>query len=169
MTQLTYYFSTPSDLLGKLRRDYVRLSAAVQSRSHEKIADCVFDFSNTGYSLIDWLKKNSSNKLLPIDVENHLKSHPVLQACRDMCNANKHYEITKYTPIATTVYASATASSSISNSWLIEGSGIILEFDPDQPFRVKILLSNGNKFEILDFGREVLQAWDVFFSIYEIK
>lgn len=162
MTQLTFYFSSPHDLLAKLQRDYTRLSDAVSTGDKEKIADCVFDFSNTGYSLKDWLKKNTNTKFSGADVDKYVKENPALDACRDICNSNKHYLITKYIPLAKNVYASVAETTSVSFS--MPGSGVALESEPNQPFKVKVLLSDGTKFEVLDFGQRVIDAWDAFIS-----
>lgn len=162
MTKLTFYFSSPHDLLAKLQRDYTRLSDAVSTGDKEKIADCVFDFSNTGSSLKDWLKKNTNTKFSGRDVENYVKANPALDACRDICNANKHYVVTDYVPLASNVYASATETTSVPFS--MPGSGVALESEPNQPFKVKVLLSDGTKFEVLDFGQRVINAWDAFIS-----
>jgi hypothetical protein len=164
MTTLTFYFSTPGDLLAKLRRDYERLCDAVSTGDQEKIADCVFDFSNTGYSVKDWLKQNANSNFTPADVEQYVKESRALDACRDMCNANKHYVITRYVPITGNVYTSASDVSSASLSLPIDRTGVALESEPDQPFKIKVLLSDGTKFEILEFGRNVIDVWDTFIS-----
>lgn len=167
MTQLTFYFSSPCDLVAKLRRDHTRLSNALSTGDKEKIADCIFDFSNTGYSLKEWLKENTNTNFSPRNVEDYVRETPALDACRDICNANKHYRISNYVPLASNVYASATATTSAPFS--VPGNGLALETEPDHPFKVKVLLSDGTKFEVLDFGQKVIDAWDAFISAKDVQ
>lgn len=162
MTRLTFHFSTPRDLLAKLGRDFVRLNEAVESGDKERIADCIFDFANTGYSIKEWLKADAPDNDAKNDVEQHVNDNPALSACRDVCNSNKHYTITHYIPLAQDVYASATGTGTIAAPLSISGVGI--ETDPAPAFRVKVLLSTGAKYEVMQFAESVLEAWQAFFS-----
>ena len=162
MSQLTFHFTTPSDLLAKLRRDLSRLSNAVAAKNKELIADCLFDFANTGYSIKDWLKANTNATFAPGDVEVHVKTTRVLDACRDICNANKHYTITHYSPITGDVYASVTATAIA--PIVLPTNGVALEASQEPEFRVKVLLTDGSKYEVTDFAAQVVTAWERFFA-----
>ncbi|MDP3841707.1 MAG: hypothetical protein Q8Q81_03815 [Oxalobacteraceae bacterium] len=81
----------------------INIGSPVSAGDQEKIADCLFDFANTGYSLKDWLKECAS--FSKAAVEDYVKKNPPLDACCDICNANKHYVITKYTPVTDNVSA----------------------------------------------------------------
>ena len=164
MTQLTFHFAKPRDLVLKLQRDETRLKDAALSGDREKIADSLFDFSNTGYSVKEWLKANSNSSFTEDDVELYVKDTPALDACRDICNANKHYILTRAVPMANAVYESV--SESMSAVLSLSGSAVRLESDDAPVFRVKVLLSNGSKFEVTDFAREVIEKWTIFLTRY---
>ena len=152
-----------TDLFENLRRDHARLGDAIAAASLERIADALFDFSNTGYSVKDWLKAHASGSFSPDDVEAYVKATAVLDACRDICNANKHYAITRYVPSTNAVYASI-SSTTMGSPLPASGSGVALETDPHPSFRVKVLLTDGTKFEVIEFGAKVVGAWEAFLS-----
>ena len=160
---LTFYFSKPIDLLDKLRRDKTRLQTAVTSCDMQQIADDLFNFSNTAYCIKDWLKKNSNGKFSDRDVEAHVKAHSVLDACRDICNANKHYTV-NYVPITEDVYVSASGASSMAVPG--QSTGFSLEASTTPEFKVKVLLKDGSKFEVINFADQVVSRWEEFFKNY---
>ncbi|RJF99150.1 hypothetical protein [Noviherbaspirillum saxi] len=162
MANLTFYFSKPSDLLEKLRRDCARLCSAVSVNDQEKIADCLFDFASTSYSLKDWMIKFVKVASPKEYVEKYVKNNAALDACRDICNANKHYVITNYTPITDTVYASTTSATSLSIT--VPGSGVPLELDPNLPIRIKVVLTDGTRYEVCDLCQQAIDAWATFIS-----
>lgn len=158
---LTFHFATPGDLLAKLKRDLARLNDAVSTGDREPIADCLFDFTNTCYSIKDWLKANTNARFSPTDVEDYVKDTQVLDACRDICNANKHHIITCYSP-TDNVYESLTANPVAAPPF--PRSGLGLEASPQPDFRVKVLLTDGTKFEVTDLADRVVRKWERFFS-----
>ena len=160
MASLTFYFDGPNDLLGKLRRDHARLRDAVSAKSKQAIADCLFDFANTAYCIKDWLKRNAAGRFSVQEVEKYMETNPVLNACRDICNANKHYTL-RYAPVIKDVYASVTATAEAEMAF--ERSGVALEED-EAPFRVKVLMADGSKYEVLEFGEAVVTLWAGFIS-----
>jgi hypothetical protein len=162
MSKLTFHFSTPKDLLDKLSRDLLRLESAASTYDKQKIADCLFDFCGTGHAIKDWLKENCTASFLPGDVETYVTSTAVLSACRDICNANKHYTITRYNPSTGDVYVSASAVTVTAMS--LPAGGIGLESDEKPTFRVKVLLKDGAKYEVAEFARLVFDAWTHFFT-----
>lgn len=164
MTQLTFHFAKPRDLVLKLHRDEMRLKEAASSGDREKIADSLFDFSNTGYCVKEWIKANSNGSFTGKDVEKYLGGTPVLDACRDICNANKHRNLTLSVPMANAVYESA--SGTMSAILGVSGSAVRLEDDNAPDFRVKVLLTNGSKFEVTEFAREVIEKWTIFLTRY---
>lgn len=159
---LTFHFSRPSDLLAKLSRDQARLQLALASRDTQQIADSVFDFANTAYCIKDWLKENTNGTFQGNDVEAHVNALPVLSACRDICNANKHYIVTKYVPITQDVYVSASGVSSMAVP--DQSAGFHLESSTAPEFKVKILLKDGSKFEVSDFAHQAVAGWETFFK-----
>ena len=161
---LTFYFSKPDDLLAKLRRDQARLLATISSRNMQQIADSLFDFANTAYCIKDWLKENTNGAFQGSDVETHIRVLPVLSACRDICNANKHYSVTNYVPITQDIYVSATGVSSMAVPG--QSVGFPLESTTTPYFKVKVLLTDGTKFEVSDFAGQVVSGWETFFKRY---
>jgi hypothetical protein len=162
VSTLTFHFSRPRDLLEKLSRDLVRLDSAASTYNKQEIADSLFDFCGTGNAVKDWLKENCSSSFQPDDVENYVRSTPSLSACRDICNASKHFTITRYTPTTGAVYASASATTM--TAMQVPAAGLGLESDPTEKFRVKVLLKDGTKYEITELARLVLDAWERFFT-----
>lgn len=167
MSRLTFHFTTPRDLLAKLRRDLSRLNTGVSAGNRELITDCLFDFANTGYSIKEWLKRNTNVSFTVGDVEAYVKATPVLEACRDICNANKHYTITHYSPTTGNVYASVTAAAVVTIT--VPTSGLGLEASQQLGFRVKVLLTDGPKYEVTEFGAEVVKAWESFVAAKGIQ
>jgi hypothetical protein len=110
----------------------------------------------------DWLKANCTASFLPEDVETYMTSTAVLSACRDICNANKHYTINRYNPSTGDVYVSASAVTVTAMS--LPASGVGLESDEKPTFRVKVLLKDGAKYEVTEFARRVLDAWAHYFT-----
>ena len=162
MSTLTFHFSKPRDLLDKLSRDLLRLESSASACNEQQIADCLFDFCGTGYAIKDWLKENGTSAFGPTDVEKYLSSTPVLSACRDICNACKHYTITRYAPNTGDVYASAGPATVTALSQ--PASGVGLESDTKPKFRVKVLLNDGTKYEVTELAKLVLEAWSKFFA-----
>lgn len=158
---LTFHFSTPRDLLAKLSRDLQRLENATSSHKIENIADCLFDFANTAYSLKDWLKENTNDMFPRADVETYLQNEPALTACRDICNANKHYRITNYTPKTKDVFISS-SDSTVQSELDHSSSGFELESTISPTFKVKVRLEDGTKFEVVDLARKAVTAWNDF-------
>jgi hypothetical protein len=161
MGSLTFHFSTPTDLLEKLSRDYSHLETAASACNEQQIADCLFNFCGTGYAIKDWLKENRTSSFKAQDVEQYVQATPALCACRDICNAYKHYTITRYIQSTGDVYASATAVTMIAVD--VPASGIGFESDAAPKFRVKVLLKDGTKYEVTELARLVLDAWRKFF------
>lgn len=162
MSTLTFHFSRPRDLLEKLSRDLVRLDSAASTYDKQQIADSLFDFCSTGYAIKDWLKENCNGTFQPNDVEHHIRSTPALGACRDICNASKHFTVTRYTPSIGDVYASASAVTVMAMP--VPVAGVRLESEPTEMFRVKVLLKDGTKYEVTELARLVLDAWEQFFT-----
>ena len=161
MSSLTFYFSGPRDLLAKLARDELRLEHAASAYDKQLVADCLFDFCGTGNAIRDWLKKHDSSAIKQQDVETFFKSSPVLKACRDICNSNKHRTLT-YSPSTQDVFASATAVTSVAVD--LPAGGVALESEESPKFRVKVLLNDGTKYEVVEFAKLVLNTWQAFFA-----
>jgi hypothetical protein len=82
---LTPGLSSAVDLFRKLQRDVARLD-------HEVTNDQFFNLVITGYSLIDWVKNDSSLPAAARTAEEIalLCKEPWLKVCGDLANASKH-------------------------------------------------------------------------------
>src|SRR5690606_18579524 len=82
---LNYGFVNSKKLFEKVKRDRNKLYDSIISQDPERISDAVFNFSVTGYHIKDWLKSEGIT-----DVEQYIKSKPMLRLCADICNGSKH-------------------------------------------------------------------------------
>lgn len=85
---------TAVDLFHKLLRDAERLNAEVTS-------DAFFDFVDTGYSLIDWIRNDpaipeSAKTKAELDI---LYEAPWLKVCGDLANSSKHFTLIRRRPV----------------------------------------------------------------------
>ena len=79
--------NSATELFQKLKRDACRLHDEVTS-------DRFFDFVVTGYSLIDWVKKDTE---ISIDAQILYDDH-WLKICGDLATAAKHFELDRREP-----------------------------------------------------------------------
>jgi len=168
MTKLTFHFESPRDVLAKLERDLERLHTAVRSNSKIEIADAFFDLANTGYCIKEWLKKNTNANFTEQDVETYIESNIVLDACRDISNANKHFTLKeKRIPKAKVSKVTLSSSSAIQHAPMKELGEAPLYLEPPR-YHVKVILSDGAKYEITEFGRTVVNSWKSFYAAKKI-
>jgi hypothetical protein len=159
---LTFQLQTPRDALAKAKREFAGLQAAVAAQDLTRIADCLYNFSVSVYHVRDWLIQGVLPGCPKSSVEAFVKATPALMACRDLCNASKHRRITQYVPITSSVLTSATS--------------FVLTTTPPKPtlqstaapFRVKVKMVSGQKFDVLTLGSDALAAWNSFFSQHGI-
>jgi hypothetical protein len=93
---LAKVYSQASELLAKARRDRDALRAAADAGDMRRLRDEVFDFSVTAYHVRDWVK--SLHPHLESHVVSLFSSNRMLQACRDIANSNKHFELDVTSP-----------------------------------------------------------------------
>lgn len=137
------------DLFRKLQRD-------AQLLDQEVTSDRFFNFVVTGYSLIDWVKEDSS---LPAAARTDeairaLYDSPWLRVCGDLATASKHFVI-KYREPVTTSATSTTAYGQGRYGKGVYGVG-------EESIEVEI--SDGGKWAALEFATGVIQAWLEFFK-----
>ena len=82
---LRYGLRSAADLFAKLRRDSAALEAEVSS-------DLTFNFVVTAYHLKEWIASDPSIEVDPTKLERIARSK-WFQACRDLANASKHFEL----------------------------------------------------------------------------
>ena len=140
-------------LIRKLEREKSRAEEALSAQEFPDLADALFNFSVTAYHIKDWLIMK--NGLDAEEVHNYLKSVPVLQACRDLCNSKKHFEITRYKPGEVTVGSAITEI----NAVVPNENG-----DLDVYGKADIWVDLGNEvaYRVVDFMETVLKEWQKF-------
>jgi hypothetical protein len=146
-------FSSLHDVFDKLRRDKATLDDEVTS-------DALFNFVITGYSMIDWVKKDPS---IPVSA----KANSVVQAlyndrwlkvCGDLATAAKHFSLTSRIPIT----GSTTSKRGFGvGRYDAGGYGAGEE-------SIEIKLNDGTIYNCLDLVKGVVSTWDTFFSTHEI-
>lgn len=143
---LTFGLQTPRDLLEKLKRDAVLLDEEVTS-------DRFFNFVVTGYSLIDWVKNYIPSLKKHADA---MRRNHWVGICGDLANAGKHFKLER--PIS----PASSAESKLGGwggRWGKGGWGTGEEV-------ITITLSDGTTLGGLDLVKNVLAAWDGFFSTH---
>jgi hypothetical protein len=94
---LTANFTSFHHLHEKLLRDHDRLT-------DEVTGDAFFDFTVTGYSLIDWVKKDPAVPLAASSSVTELYEDRWLKVCGDIATGMKHFTLEKRTPITASVH-----------------------------------------------------------------
>lgn len=153
---LTYGFLSARSLYEKLKRDAEALDEEVNS-------DRFFNFVVTGYSLIDWVKKDPS---VPEEAQTAAKNFykdinhdqwKWIKRCRDLANASKHFTL-NYPPITSSVTSE-------------QGFGIARwgrgRFGLGEE-RIEVQLTDGSSFDCLELVEGVMNTWNDFFSRHRI-
>ena len=153
---LTYGLLSARSLYEKLQRDAEALEEEVNS-------DRFFNFVVTGYSLIDWVKKDPS---VPQKVQTAAKNiykdinHDQwkwIKRCRDLANASKHFTL-NYPPIT----SSATSEQGFGQGRYGRGGFGLGEES------IEVTLTDGSNFDCLELVEGVMKTWNDFFSLYGI-
>ena len=150
---LTFALVSINDLYKKLQRDAVALNTEITS-------DGLFNFVITGYSMIDWIKKDPtvpSTAKTPAAIQN-LYSDRWLKVCGDLATASKHFTLDRRAPIT----SSATSLSGFGMGRYGKGGYGVGEED------IEICLNDGTNFHCQDLVQGVLASWQAFFSIHQI-
>ena len=150
---LTYGLSSVRDLFAKLQRDAAALDEEVTS-------DRMFNFVVTGYSMIDWVKNDSS---VPATAKTAsaikgLYNDKWLKVCGDLATASKHFTLTSRVPIT----ASATTAQGFGVGRFGKGGFGVGEES------IEVHLNDSTTFHCLDLVNGVVGAWQAFFSAHGI-
>ena len=156
---LTFRLETPRDALAKAGREFAALQAAVAAQDETRVADCVYNFCVSVYHVKDWLTEGSPPACASSVVEVFIKGTPALLVCRDICNASKHKRIRKYVAVASSVLTSAPTS-----FFVVTPPAPSLTRITGSPFRVKVKMADGQKYDVLAVGSDALAAWEAFFA-----
>ena len=148
---LTYGLSSARSLYEKLQRDAEALEEEVNS-------DRFFNFFVTGYSLIDWVKKDPSVPQTAQTAVNDIRDDQWIKTCRDIANASKHFTLN---------YSNPTTSSVTSEQGLGVGRYGLGGFGLGEE-RINVTLTDGSSFDCLKLVDGVMNTWKNFFSLYGI-
>lgn len=151
---LTPGLTSAVDLFHKLQRDVGRLNNEITS-------DDLFNFVITGYSLIDWVKHDTS---LPAfartsDEIDRLHKEPWLKVCGDLATASKHYTLTRRKPVV----ISAESQRGFGVGRFGQGAYGVGEE------AIEIRINNNSEWTALEFACGVLQAWLQFFERHGVQ
>ncbi len=144
-------FNTPRDLLEKLKRESARLEQKANG-------DNLFNFVTTAWHLgADWLRKGPAKLSPTMEVDRLiLVKNPLLQICRDINNASKHFTL-NYMPATTDI---------IHHPPAIFGEAV-LGLSRFGDTRGTYTFVAGNKEYDLDIWRAgVIQLYEVYFQKY---
>ena len=150
---LTFGLATARDLFAKLQRDS-------QALDDEVTSDRLFNFVVTGYSMIDWIKRDPSvppSAKMPAEIQS-LYDNQWLKVCGDLATAVKHFKLTQRVPV--------TAATSASQGFGVGrygkgGFGVGEE-------SIEVQLNDGTIFHCLDLANGVLSSWQSFFAVHGI-
>lgn len=146
---LTYGFNSPRDLFDKLERDAKLLDKNISG-------DLFFNFVVTAYSLLDWVKNDTSTPVAAAIAAPNLYANCWIKICGDIANASKHFTLTRKIPITQRVD---------SNSGFGVGRYGVGAWGIGEE-EIEIELTDGTKISSLHFVNEVLQVWRNFFFTY---
>jgi hypothetical protein len=161
---LNFLFSSPKHILDKAKRDLKALEDAISMQDKMLIGDSLFNFSVTVTSLKDWLKAHPSKAFTNQDVENFFEQSAALNSFKDIANAHKHREITRYVPATDDVSASAMPMHSYAMS-LDTPPHFIESSEPR--FKVKIVRGEA-RYEIVALGSQALDECAQFLQQHKV-
>jgi hypothetical protein len=144
------YGSTRS-LLKKLEREVARAVVALEAQCFPDLTDALYNFSVTAYHIKDWLIMQTG--ISDTEVHSFISSVPVLQACRDICNVKKHFEITRYKPGEVSIGATLTEITHISPN---EEGGMDVYGKAD----LWVDVGGGEEYRVIGFMGKVLEEWE---------
>jgi len=148
--ELIIKYGNTRSLLKKLDRERARAEEALEAQSFPDLADALYNFSITAYHIKDWLIMQ--NGLSDKEVHDFIRNVPVLQACRDICNSKKHFEITRYEPGEVSVRSTLTEITDVVPN---EEGGIDIYGKAD----IWVDVGGDEAYRVLGFMEKVLEEW----------
>jgi len=143
-TPLPLPLSSSRDLFGKLQRDAALLEQEVTT-------DRFFNFVITGYSLIDWVRKDPAMTGVNIAID-ALRAD--LKICGELANAAKHFRLTRRTPV--------TKAASSKQGYGVGRYGVGRYGIGEESITVE--LNDGKQMSCLDLVNNVIAVWRKFFE-----
>ena len=151
---LTCKLNDPYDLLEKLRNDVELLEDEVTSYRF-------FNLAVTGYHIIDWIKNNEAIPDATQKAVKKMYKNKYISVCRDLANASKHFKFKKNYENRKIKSAKSVQGPCGTGRF---GKGIC-GIGEEQ---ITIECLGGNKYDALEFAREILKTWDDFFREHEL-
>ena len=142
---LTYSLVTANDLLEKLKREMVRLE-------QEVTGDTFFNFLVTAYHITDWIEKDDSIHMSKEDIDSMYQDR-YIAISKDLANASKHFSL-NYDPVTDSAESQQGFGC---GRWGKGGWGVGEE-------QIIIKCTDGSVCNALDFARDVLNSWELFFN-----
>ncbi|MCI0558489.1 MAG: hypothetical protein MN733_08340 [Nitrososphaera sp.] len=153
-------YSGPRQLLEKAKLDEQSLRKALEQGDESSVRENLFNLVVTTYHIVDWVKSYHSD--LKNEVYTHLESCEALRACRDLCNASKHVQISlehrayqQHPPVVEEVVVSATVAT-------------VLSPLSSPSWRLKVQLTSGQRLPAEDLAHKAIGAWEEFFLKHNI-
>jgi hypothetical protein len=156
---LTYGLRGARDLLEKLKRDAALLDREVTS-------DNFFNFVVTGYSIIDWVKNDTSISQSARSAVGNLRDDRWIKVCGDLAIASKHFTLTTRKPITSGAesHEGERETKRLGNfPWGVTEYTVI---DPTE--NIKIYLEDGSTMSGLELVKNVIETWDNFFRTHHL-
>lgn len=149
---LTFGFTSVRDLMAKLERD-----AGLLERQAVP-GDAFFNFVITGYSVIDWVKNDTSLPAFAKAAVQALYADQLLKVCGDLATASKHFTLSSRKPVT----GAATSHRGFGvGRYGMGGYGVGKE-------AIDIHLNDGTTLDALLLVRGVLATWRTFFQAHQI-
>jgi len=153
---LTFGFKTPRDLYEKLKRDAAILDSATDLIQQD---DAIFNFVITAFHITDWIKfgpAQSSPEMLK-DLEALKKEHSI-RLCEDLCNASKHFIITRNkSKLSDTIPYDARV-----------GTAVVGSSRVDQKLPDLDIVDGGNTYSFRDLRDKVMVRYETFFQDHNL-
>jgi hypothetical protein len=166
--KLLYKYSSSEELFEKLRRDRKRLWAAIQNENETELCDNFFDFCVTAHALRDWVIKENSCVLSENAVHDTCNTYEVLQMCRDIANANKHFGLKADQEKTKKTYSVFVSSSPMIDFYENLSNGSISKVMRDN-LDIAIMNEKGIIIGIWEFSEKVEKSWQEVFAKFGIK
>ena len=149
---------TPGDLYEKLQRDAAALDGALTG-------DAVFNFVVTAWHLAEWIAKGMQSKnpaAFEADVA-ALKRDTYLQICRDICDASKHFVLTR-PPLPKRTVSAATMDF-VDRAFYVGSSYVGGEdYVGGKVDTVLTISAGGTTYDFRTIKEEVMQRYAAFFA-----
>ncbi|MGQ0712677.1 MAG: hypothetical protein ACT4PJ_02975 [Gemmatimonadaceae bacterium] len=140
-------------MLAKLKREHARLE-------NEVTGDDLMNFVITGYHIIDWIKNNTSVSSAVTAGVKLMYDNLYIAVCRDLANGSKHFDLRSDYKDRVTDKTSVISGYGTGRF----GKGAYGVGEPS----IVIVLTDGQRFDALEFAKQVVAAWEDFFAKHEL-